>query len=267
MDIAADEELRALRARAYGPTADIAHDHTAIQRLQELESRRARTEIEPTNVVTSTSVADSITSAELPSPPANDRPPDQPTMDDAPEAVSPDSGAAKRASAERTHGRRTTLWIMSVVVSSALAATITYALTTISPVSVSSGVPQVATLEPSAAVPVPADWLGAGEKSPVFDFYGYTLFTDESDLYPAPYTGCLIVVRTDQVPTEEGFDPSSWTFEGEQYSGCGIGAFPAVVEVPFGENMPDELRARFPSGRALQFVLDDDRVGVFLDSQ
>ena len=39
MDTAALEELRALRARAYGPYADIELDPRAVQRLRELEAQ------------------------------------------------------------------------------------------------------------------------------------------------------------------------------------------------------------------------------------
>lgn len=258
MDNATDDELRQLRARAYGPTADIAQDHKAIQRLQELEARS--TTIESGSVVTSDSISSAATSVELPTP--DDRLLDPPDVE-----VSPERVAVVQEVAERTRRRRKMLWIGSVVASSALAATVTYAATAISPVSASSGAPQVAALDPSGAVAVPAGWLGADETASVFDFYGLTLFTAESDSYPEPYSGCLIVVRTDQVPAEESFDPSSWSFSGEQYSGCSVGAFPAVAEVPFGDNVPDELSARFPSGRALQFLLDGDRVGVFLDSK
>lgn len=264
MDNAPDDELRELRARAYGPTADIAQDYKAIQRLQELEARR--TTIESGSVVTSVSMSNAATSIELPI--SDDRLPDQPDVELSLETSIPQERVAVvHGVAERTRRRRKMLWIASVVTSSALAAIVTYAMTAISPVSASSGAPQVATLNPSAAVAVPAGWLGADETSSVFDFYGFTLFTAESDLYPEPYSGCLIVVRTDQVPAEEGFDPSEWSFSGEQYSGCGVGAFPAVAEVPFGDNVPDELSLRFPSGRALQFLLDGDRVGVFLDSE
>jgi hypothetical protein len=39
MDAATRDELRVLRARAYGPSADIDQEPSAIQRLRELESR------------------------------------------------------------------------------------------------------------------------------------------------------------------------------------------------------------------------------------
>ena len=41
IDTAAHDELRMLRARAYGPAADIDRDPTAAERLRELESLTA----------------------------------------------------------------------------------------------------------------------------------------------------------------------------------------------------------------------------------
>jgi hypothetical protein len=50
------------------------------------------------------------------------------------------------------------------------------------------------------------------------------------------------------------------------YGACSIGAFPATAEIPIDGDTPDALIERYPAGTALQFVLDGDRVGVFLDS-
>lgn len=268
MDTAADEELRALRARAYGPTADIAQDHKAIQRLQELEALRTTTTIESASVVTSVPTTNATTSTELPAP--SDALDDERGEENTLETfVPPDRSAATQALAERTHRRRKMLWIASVVASSALAASITYALTWMSPVSASSGAPQIDTLQPSVATAVPVGWFGADENSNTFDFYGLTLFTGENNYARTdlPNAECLYVVETDQVPAEVDFDATSWGFQGEMYTGCKLGVFPAAVEIPLGDKVPDELSAHFPSGRALQFVLDGDRVGVFLDSE
>lgn len=273
MDAAASEELRRLRARAYGPNADITQDRAALRRLRELEEHRAETASESPDADAPASTTDDVTPLELLFPDAgsvsaNGVAADRIAADGELDAdVPPSTEPAARASAARTRRRRRVLWTASVMASAALAASVTYALTGIVPVSASSGAAQIATLEPSAVVTVPAGWLGADDESQVFEFYGYTLFTGGEDYYPEPYSRCLFAVKTDQVPAGESFTSSSWTFEGRQYAGCGIGVFPAAVEVPFGDESPDELNAQFPSGIALQFVLDGDRVGVFLDSE
>ncbi|MCP2635557.1 hypothetical protein K0817_003135 [Microbacterium sp. HD4P20] len=126
-------------------------------------------------------------------------------------------------------------------------------------------------METTSTAEVPSGFAGAGPSSSVFEFHGLTLFESAggfgsygSGVGAGP---CLTVMATEQVPSAEEFDPSSWSFNGPVYSGCAIGAFPASVEVGFDSNTPSELRDRFPSGRALQFVLDGDRLGVFLDSE
>lgn len=52
---------------------------------------------------------------------------------------------------------------------------------------------------------------------------------------------------------------------GPLYYGCRTGAFPATFEVALDSSVPAELRAQFPEGGALQFVLHGDRIGVFWD--
>ncbi len=76
-----------------------------------------------------------------------------------------------------------------------------------------------------------------------------------------------MVVTSDRIPAAEEFTADSWGVEGPIYSGCQVGGFPGTVEIPLTADAPDELREAFPDATALQFVLDGDRVGVFLDSE
>lgn len=156
------------------------------------------------------------------------------------------------------------MWGLSVVAAAALASGITYAATSMAPVSTSSGAPQIATLEPSPLVEVPAGWFGAGPSSRGFEFYGLTLF-ESAHGYVGTGSDCFMAVPTEHLPADDA-DPNSWSMSGPMYSGCRVGAFPATVAVPVDSGMPEELRDRFPPGSALQFVLDGDRMGVFLDS-
>ena len=68
------------------------------------------------------------------------------------------------------------LWVLSVVVAATVAAGVTYAITSMAPVSVSSGAEQIATLEPDTLVDVPAGWFGAGLSLAAYEYYGLTLF-------------------------------------------------------------------------------------------
>lgn len=272
MNSAVDEELRSLRSRAYGPGSDIDRDPAAIQRLHELEEALRTSPVE----------------ASIPPIPAMTVAPDEP----APTRVGDnhESGPADQAVADGVvtaddvadatvipPGRRATvgrltklLWAMSLVVSAALAASVTWAVVWMSPVSVSAGAPQVATLEATSTVELPSGFLGAGPSSAVFEFAGLTIF-ESTNGFGAGIAGnpCITVLRTEQVPSVEDFDPSSWGFSGQIHAGCRVGSFPATVQLPFTSDLPEELSARFPSGTAVQFVLDHDgeKVGVFVDSE
>ena len=64
----------------------------------------------------------------------------------------------------------------------------------------------------------------------------------------------------------DGFtrDGESVSYSGRSANGCGAGPFPASAQFIVGGQSPDELRARYPDGTALSFVLDGDVVGVFM---
>jgi hypothetical protein len=256
MDAATDEELRRLRARAYGPTADIDQDPAAVRRLQELEALRRRR---------------SAAGPEVEATPDHDpEGGDQPLADlGLLSSPVPDSEEESPAPADRLPRRRTGRWILAVLASAALAAGVTAAVIWVIPVRVSAGAPQVATLEPSLALEVPPQWFGAAPDAAVYEFYGLTLFESEYSPNSGILGGensCFSVVNSDQVPATEDFDASSWSLDGQIYSDCSMGAFPATVEVPIDGDSPDSLRARYPEGTAVQFVLDGDRIGVFLDN-
>ena len=285
---ATEEELRTLRARAYGPHADIANDPAAAQRLHELEGLRAARRAESMSADAASSVAVDVV-------PVDERVPDEltpglsaldalfpaapelPSSTALPASPQLPASAAHPAAAEETttaqepagprRYRRRTLWIAAAT-AAALAAGITYAVVSFAPVSASSGAPQISTLAPTNAIEVPVGFIGAVEDSPVFEFHGMTLFVGGGfGGAAAPGAACLLALGTDQIPAVADFDSSGWSIDGNVYSGCGVGAFPATVEVPLTSDAPGDLTETFPDGTALQFVLDGDRVGVFLDSE
>lgn len=289
MDAAAEAELRELRARAYGPHADIATDPAALRRLQELESSRVAASTRRRGGSTTAgggpgAARDSgdrrdpgeITELRVVLPAADE----SRASDDLIERLDDDSfwddPDADDEESEETDWRarlvrwRTPLWVASVVASAALAGTMAFALASIAPVSSSAGAPQIDTLTLSSAGVIPPGWFGAEKDAVSADFYGLTVFvtplwSSESGDRSAE-DRCINVVSTDQLPEWRDYNESSWGFEGQMYSDCGMGVFPATAEVPLGGFAPDELRERYPSGTTLQFVLDGDSVGVFLDS-
>lgn len=294
MDTGTLDELRALRARAYGPSADIDQDPAALRRLHELEARqRPGAASDAAALVQASAVPAEPESAPVrPEPTAQaeptlpQSPASQPTppptryVDDS-DAESParqhvveetdstPAGAdpAPAKSGLRMRMRTRLLWALSVVAAAAVAAGVTYAVTSMAPVSVSSGAEQIATLEPDTLVNVPAGWFGAGLSSAAYEYYGLTLFETAGGYSSAGNgTECFTVVATDQLPAEDA-DTSSWSMNGPIYSGCRVGSFPATVQFSIDSNSPEELRARFPDGSALQFVRDGDRIGVFHSSE
>lgn len=268
MDAAADEELRELRARAYGPHADIAADPAAVRRLQELESARtpvatvvrARPTPEPSPQAPDSGAAGRSDDGEK-----GDEDGDE-------DSLWGDEDAAPEASgwSVSTARRRALLWAASIVVTAAIAATITYTLVSIPMISASAQAPQVDTLSMTRTGAVPDGWAGAEPDTAAADFYGLTIFESARWVSESgdreSENRCLTVVRTQDVPEEGEFNGTSWSVDGPMYGACSIGVFPATVEVPIDGDTPDELIERYPAGTALQFVLDGDRVGVFLDS-
>lgn len=288
MDAATLDELRTLRARAYGPDADIDHDPAALQRLRELEARGGATAmladapaVSPAADTTHARPAQpgdaarsdpegaqgdaASTGIESPSgagePDAAQGAP-APGAPDASAPGAPDAPAA--ATGRRAPRLIAALWAASVVVAAALAAVVTYALVAIAPVSASSGAPQIDTLENDPLIELPSGFMGAGPSSLAFEYHGVTLF-ETAGGYGGVGTECFAVVPTEEIP-EEGTETNGWSMAGLFYTGCRVGAFPATVQFAVDSSAPQELRDRFPPDSALQFVFDGDRIGVFLDS-
>lgn len=242
-----DEELRALRARAYGPAADIHLDPGAQRRLAELEDavrpRRHDAVAEERPVDPREEDVAAIATPESPTPVAEPSPPFW----------------------RRPRVRRAS-WAASAIAAASLGAGITYAAVAFAPVPTSDGASQIDTLSPGASVQIPDGFFGLAEDAPVYEYRGLTLLVSSYGMGSG--TGgasehCFTAVETALIPGPDEFDPESWGFDGNVWGGCSVGAFRATAVVPLtGPGAPD---ADLPEGRALQFVLDGDRIGVFLD--
>ncbi|MFG6446099.1 hypothetical protein ACFXQA_12590 [Microbacterium sp. P07] len=277
MDASNLTELQLLRARAYGPSADIDQDPLAVRRLRDLEARHGEGHA-PTSAtagddsVPIESVPIEATLIEAVPGPEVTQPAESGAVGETAEGtvgtspvVSQENGALSRSSVTRASRRTRFWWVLSVVAAGSAAAAVTYALTSFAPVPVSHGARQIATLEPSSAVDIPTGWFGAGPSSAVFDFFGLTFF-ETTRGYTGAGTDCISAVETEQLP-EPDADPNSWSIQGTTYSGCRAGAFLATVQLEVDSSVPVELRAEFPEGSALQFVFDGERIGVYLDTE
>jgi hypothetical protein len=264
VDDAADAELRRLRARAYGPDADIHEDQQALQRLSELEDRRLA---EPgaaapdpgaaARAVTAAEAGENGHTAEPPEPPGLPEPPKP-----QPDAEVGDPAAAPAAPVRRRlrRGWVAAVWAVSLIVVALLAVAIAGALA--APPPLAAGADHIATLEESPAFvwpeffgPAPEDVHGYEEFYGLTPIWGSGVFASDST------DGCLTLVPLGGV----GDDPN--TFNGEIFSGCGAGPFPPTIQIAVRGNLPPELLERFPEGTALQFVFDDGRIHVYAASE
>jgi hypothetical protein len=280
MDTETARELHLLRSRAYGPSADLHNDSAALQRLRELEDHAKSPTSIPSDAAPSGDSRRPLVTQEFAGT-STDSPAvtqgDGTTAAVSEPAASLDAGEAVAEPPNGETGnpgprRRLTwpirlLWAGSVLAAAGIAASVTFGLVAMSPVSASSGAPQIATLHPEPRVEVPSGWFGAGPSSRAWEFHGLTLFETTGGMYGPGGTGdCFAVVTTEDIPPEEEVDQNSWSISGIAYSACRVGAFPATIAIQVGSSTPDDLRATYPDS-TLQFVKQGDQIGVFLDKQ
>ena len=273
MDTEIADELQTLRSRAYGPSADIETDSAALRRLRELEglikvpapsSRDTSAAVDSSRAAENQGLAeapDAAAQASEHDSTASPDPDDSRTAD--PDEPVPDPSADDNGELRRLSWRVRLVWGASIVAAAGIATALTYGLLAISPVSASSGAPQIATLRPAPLVKVPPGWFGAGPSSRAWEFQGLTLFETSNGML-GNASDCFAVVTTAAIPAEREIDQNSWSISGLAYTACRVGAFPATVEMVVDSNAPEELRAAYPDS-ALQFVKAGDQIGVFLD--
>ncbi|MDF2047525.1 hypothetical protein P2P98_15265 [Microbacterium sp. Kw_RZR3] len=248
MDADHGSELERLRARAYGPNADIGGDPAAVARLRELEDLErmrtapleAETEADPDGVA------------------------DVPRADPEPEETEPEeTEPTPRRPILRSRRR---VWVAALAVAGivALTSAATAAGVSFTAVDRTSGIAQTDTLtaDPDAELGS-AGYLGLDpEQTRGFaDYYGLTVFSGVAQIdSEGNQAECLIALNTTEV--RDADSPRSAP-RGTRFGGCGAGPFPASVEFIVTSSFPEPFRARYPVGTAMQFVLDDGDVGVF----
>ncbi|GAA5036448.1 hypothetical protein ACFQRL_09405 [Microbacterium fluvii] len=245
-----DDELSALRERAYGPSADIHADPAAMARLASLEaSLRADAVADAAADATGQAQPDdSADSPDVTSSPADRRLDQQTVGATAADAAAPDSGAPALAAEPDTsprRPRRALVWAASIVVAALVGAGATLGVQ-----SLMSG--RVAVLGVEEGAEWPTEYFGsATDDSRVFtEFHGLSVAAvDQPGIEGV--TVCLYVLD------ERGVDSQMMT------AGCAAGSFPASASLVVTGDSPDELTEAFEAGTALLFVLEGDRVEVF----
>lgn len=273
MDDGVEAELRALRARAYAPGADIDADPAAVRRLAELEAlhRSARTRSpEPTRghdpdlapTPPPGHAAPALTDPEPPRTGAETPAGGETTLD---ADIPADAAAAQPTDrASRRPSVRTVLtWAGSLVAVAVLAAAVTNFATartasTATAIPDDAPVTHLTTLLPTGGEQPGflREW-GADDARSFEPFFGLRTYEVRAPWHEHEQT-CLLLMNEEHA--DEATD-GGWASYGQ---GCSAGAFPAAMSFVVTEEYPAELREHFPNGSALQFVLSDVGVDVFL---
>ncbi len=255
MDDQTDAELRTLRARAYGPEADIDGDAAARERLRVLEERLRRTD------------TTSVETEDAPSiPPASPSALDELFADgneDAEDAESPraapDMPDAHGGFLERVRSTRPSVavWALSLVLTAVVAAAIAYGASRLVPSPTAPGARVVATVGEGqrGEDDIARSWFGSDSDARSYTYAGLTILTTDEG-YGAGEQACIVVVPAAGVNWEDR------VINGQAYSGCSGGAFPATAQFTVEETAPSELRQMHPVGTSLQFVLLGDEISV-----
>lgn len=244
-----EDELAALRERAYGPGADILDDPDALARLHELEA-----EAKPVVADTDTDAAANA-HAEPDASATASAPADAPAEPAEPKTAPPH--------AARPIPRGWLIaWAASIALVGVITGAIVFSVASIRPVSPVTGAVQVATLdEPTTDESIDwlPQWFGSRSRAIAFEYLGLVAVRVPQGFYDDDQP-CLMVGDI----TNFTRDGDSISYEGRTYTGCGAGPFPATVQFVVDDQSPAELRAHYPDGTALSFVLDGDVVGVFM---
>jgi hypothetical protein len=252
MQATVNDELQALRRRAYGPNADIQRDPSALERLRELEGA-GRPLTQP---------ADDIGLPPEPEP-VVEQPAPVEVLDDSEEPRQTPAWLATlarlaRAGAVRlAHLRRSTVLILlavAVMVSVLIVALVLVQRVQTDPLQV--GAEQVArlSLDPSYELP---QFFGLGAEDGGWqgfeEFHGLAaLVTSNGRFFGSADADCLSIYSS-----KAAEESTSNSFSGALMNGCGAGGFPAMTQFRTDmPDLPDEVRAAFPDTVALQFVYD-----------
>ncbi|WP_409047499.1 hypothetical protein AB2L57_15370 [Microbacterium sp. HA-8] len=274
MDESTVSELRALRARAYGPEADIADDPARLRRLEELEaiaraSRYSAGRDEPAAepdpavpVVAGTSADAGGPRHRAPEPGWEAEAGPEPT----PSAVQSDATPTR---GEQRRSRLVIAWVASLVIAVLITAIVTGVVSR----RVQADPREVGVLGIDTFAELPeifAGWQCGGPDCDPEDvageafagFFGLAIYR-----MPGGWTGgrvgdeCLLIMDAASI------EPESNSFSGPIYSGCAAGGFAATVQLSVTSELPDELRDEFAEGTGLRFIEDGDEVVVLSDAE
>lgn len=238
-----DDELRALRERAYGRHSDIHLDPDSLERLRELESTRV--EAIPDAVDEDIEVI-----AKSPEPEAEPQDEARPT----PRWVLWLLGLR----------RSTVLIALGVMVIAAALATALVLVQRVQTDPLQVGASQVARLGVDESYEIPAFFGNEAATHAYQQFHGLRAVTSTTAVVfgASPGSTCLAIYP------EATVTATANSFNGPLFGGCAAGDFPPIVQFSVdSEVLPADLLSAFPESTGLQFVYDaeHDEVVVFSD--
>ena len=256
-----DDELHALRLRAYGPNADIHLDTAALARLRELEDA-SRPQAPP--AIELEFESDPI---EQPIPLADEEYPEEAIrrrFSDGWERLIDLAGALGKRIA---HARRSTVLIvvsLALIVVVAMVALVVVQRVQTDPLQV--GARQVARLSVDTSFEPPpffADMAEGVAPLGFQEFYGLRAVVSSGGFFGRSVSDeCLSLYSSTDVTNSD-----SDSFSGHMMGGCAAGDFPAMIQFRADiTGFPDDLSAAFPGSTALQFVYDRDESEVVVFS-
>lgn len=259
MDDRSRAELAALRARAYGPAADIDADPAALARLRELED--AAHVADPTARAAGTDPrsrdVDAAGEARAPDDPFAPVPVQAPAAGTVESVVASDGAgppADGPARLSRPRRRRVgVLWPLSVAATVLLTAVVITGV--VPPRSADPRAPLVLTRPASPLLTVAVDM--ADQR--VVAFHGVTIVKFTVRGGPSNGDTCLVLVERDAPAADAG--PG----DGIAHEGCSAGPLPPVMQFTVDEGDSRLLRARYPTGTGLRFTVDGDGTRVWVD--
>jgi hypothetical protein len=241
------DELRMLRARAYGPDADIHDDAAALDRLRELEERAfIADEPDAPEVVTAepTTVA-----AET------EREGEEPDADE------PESAIAERPSGWRRFVPATRRgWVTAAATCLVVAVVVTAAVTAAVVRKVQADPRTIATLRVDPSIELGQAFGGFSDSTVASvaydDFFGLTPIVIPG--WGEAPGRCLVLTPTAGLDTVA----NGWSSVGGM--NCEAGSFSSSVQFIVSDDygVPSEFRDHFPEGTALRFELEGSSVVV-----
>ncbi|MCH6230421.1 hypothetical protein MK786_06685 [Microbacterium sp. CFH 31415] len=249
MDHEWSDELRMLRARAYGPAADILDDPAALARLRELEGRAQTPNPAATDAGPAPAAMDADPAAATA---ATDPAPGLTATDAAPVVAASVSGASATtavATEDKPGRRRRRIWPWLAAVGGA-GLVVGAVLATAIPVLPGN---RVAVLATASEAEWNSDLFG-----PMQD--GSVVFEDFRDL-------TVVEVRNAWGQPESDRSTTCVFVYSDQgmmlTMGCAGEGFPPTASFTVTATASEELRAEFPEGTSLRFVIDESEASVY----